>query len=454
VFEHGGNVTFADFSAGGHRIGTISDGGTVRVWDREVVKRLSAVQRGHSDHVWDVAFRPQQKSRPQQVMVVTTSFDNTARIWNYDFNPQLDSRVWRLTGGIVLQGHQSRVRSAGFSHNGELIATVAYDGSARLWGIDGRPLCVLPVADGQRSLEVTEAFFGPKDDWLVTEANDNAVRVWTLSNCFGNTGEGCRCSPAETIEHDSPVRSVTVRVAGDRALIASADQAGIRISDPQRGWQTTCRVAVTGAITDMDFSPDLRLLAAADENGRAAVWGTASCRPVAVLNDGHNQFIYSIRFDPAGKRLVTASQDGTAVIWGSDGSLFARLAGHADRVYFAEFNNDGQWVVTASRDGTAGVWKTPAKRAIVKKPWMLLEGNRGGVSRVTFSSDSRFVATAYWNNAAELWYVLEDGQEPIVPAFASQISKENDLDGWARQQQTPAELSWWQEAWRVLQRFW
>jgi len=83
---------------------------------------------------------------------------------------------------------------------------------------------------------------------------------------------------------------------------------------------------------------------------------------------------------------------------------------------------------------------------------MLLEGNRGGVSHATFSPDSRFVATAYWNNAAELWYVLEDGKKPIMPAFASQFSRENRLESWTRQQKTKPELKWWQEAKIVLQR--
>ncbi len=452
IFEHGGNVTFAEFSADGERIGTVSDDGTARVWNREAVKRLSAVQKEHSSHVWDVAFRPQQDSLPQQVTLVTTSYDKTARIWNYDFDADLDSTVWRLGKAAVLKGHQARVRSARFSHNGDIVATAAYDGTARLWNLEGTPLCVMPMAPAQSETEVTGAFFGPNDKWLLAAADQEKMPVWTLSNCAEENPNRCQCTLSKTLEHDSAVRAVAVGLHSGRALVASADRSHVRIWDPQHDWKQTCQLTVEKEITDLSFSPDLALLAGAGENGTATVWNAKSCEPVTLLNNGHDDLIYSIRFDPAGKRLITASQDGTAAIWALDGTVLAKLVGHADRVYFAEFNNDGRWAVTASRDGTAGLWKTSPETGTVKKPWMLLEGNRGGVSHATFSPDSRFVATAYWNNAAELWYVLKDGKEPIVPAFASQISEENRLGSWIRQQRTKSELKWWQEAWIVLQR--
>lgn len=452
IFEHGGKVIFAGFSADGQRIGTIADDGTARVWNREAVKRLSAVQKEHSSHVWDVAFRPHQESLPQQVTLATTSHDETARIWTYDFDADLDSTVWRLSKTVVLRGHQARVRSARFSHNGNIIATAAYDGTARLWNLEGTPLCVMPMAPVQSQTEVTGAFFGPDDKWLLAAADQEKIPVWTLSNCAENDTNRCRCILTNTLEHDSAVRAVAVGLHSDRALAASADRSHIRIWDPLHDWKQTCQLAVEKEITDLSFSPDLALLAGADENGTATLWNAKSCQPVALLEDGHDDLVYSIRFDPNGKRLITASQDGTAVIWALDGKLLARLEGHADRVYFAEFNNDGQWAVTASRDGTAGVWKTSPGTGRIKKPWMLLEGNRGGVSHAAFSPDSRFVAAAYWNNAAELWYVLKNGKEPIVPTFASQISEENRLGSWIRQQRTKPELKWWQEAWIVLQR--
>jgi WD40 repeat protein len=456
ILEHLDNVTFAGFSADGRRIGTVSDDGTARVWNREAVKRLSALQEKHTSHVWDVAFRPQQKGLPQQqqVTLATTSYDWTARIWTYDFDANLDSTVWRLTAAVVLEGHQGRVRSARFNHNGDIIATAAYDGTARLWNLEGTPLCVMQSeSPKQDDIEVTNVFFGPKDDWLLTAANQKQVNIWSLSNCNGENSPECQCTLAKTLEHDSSVRAVAVGLNTEKeALAASADRSHIRIWKPKDGWEQQCRMAVDNKITDLRFSPNLGLLAGADENGTATLWNTKSCKPVAHLKNGHDDLIYSIRFDPDGKRLITASQDRTAVIWALDGKVLATLVGHGDRVYFAEFNNDGQWAVTASRDGTARIWKTAPGTDGEKNPWMLLEGNRGGVSHATFSPDSRFVAAAYWNNAAELWYVLEDGKKPVVDAFAKQVSRENRLDAWVLRKRTKRELTWWEEAKIVLKR--
>ena len=74
------------------------------------------------------------------------------------------------------------------------------------------------------------------------------------------------------------------------------------------------------------------------------------------------------------------------------------------------------------------------------------------VRTVAFSPDGRFVATAYWNNAAEVWYVLRQGTKPVVPEFAAQFSKENHLDNWAQKKDIAPERNWREEAWIVLKR--
>ena len=68
-------IYFALFSPDGHRIITVSDDFTARIWDAETGKEL-AVLNGHESSVVFAAFNP------QGTKVVTTSWDKTARAWD------------------------------------------------------------------------------------------------------------------------------------------------------------------------------------------------------------------------------------------------------------------------------------------------------------------------------------------------------------------------------------
>ena len=461
IFQHDAAVTSARFSRDGKHIGTVSTDGTARVWDTKVVKRTSALMTQHTDHVWFVEFDPKQSTSNREVRFATTSFDQTAIIWNYTFDPKNYSNFWTLNNSIVLRGHRGAVRSAQFSSNGEVLATASKDGSARLWNAEGSPLCELIMAPDDPSVAVDKALFGNNDLWLLTQSNDNKARIWDVSECTDNPVPDCDCTLQKILQHDSSVKSATVTTKNRSTLAATADESNVFLWDTQT-WQEHCRIGAAGTITDLQFSPNQKILATATQEGHAALWRTDNCSSVATLNGGHTELVYSIRFDASGEKLITASQDKSAIIWSLNGEVLARLVGHADRIYSAEFNVDGSWALTASRDGTTALWKIQPLININKfdqaiKPWMLLEGHRGGVSHARFSPDGRFIATAYWNNAAEIWHVLHQNDkefETIASDFATRISQENRLQGWDQGESITPELNWRDEFLIAIDRLW
>ena len=71
---------------------------------------------------------------PDGTRIVTTSSDNTARIW--------DARSGALV--TVLAGHGDSVRSAAYSPDGTRIVTASYDKTARIWDArTGKQIAVL-----------------------------------------------------------------------------------------------------------------------------------------------------------------------------------------------------------------------------------------------------------------------------------------------------------------------
>jgi WD40 repeat protein len=115
------------FSPDGKRIVTTSMDNTARIWDAETGKSL-AVLRGHGSWVNSGAFSP------DGTRVVTASQDETVRVWDAATGEEL----------AVLSGHKSYVFSAAYSLDGAHIVSASLSDPARIWDVR---LTSLPVQD-------------------------------------------------------------------------------------------------------------------------------------------------------------------------------------------------------------------------------------------------------------------------------------------------------------------
>ena len=78
-----------------------------------------------------------------------------------------------------------------------------------------------------------------------------------------------------------------------------------------------------GALTDpgslgvdaVAFSPDGRVLATADHNGRIYPWNVATRRRAATLTDPGSDGVASAAFSPGGRTLATSDQNGSTYLW-------------------------------------------------------------------------------------------------------------------------------------------
>jgi WD40 repeat protein len=122
---HASNVTYAAYSPDGRLIVTTSWDKTARIWDAATGKHRP-VLRGHILALRHAAFSADSKR------VVTASDDDTARVW--------DAKTGEET--ITLAGHRGPVLSATFSPDGRFVATASTDGTARIWPVDPVPLAI------------------------------------------------------------------------------------------------------------------------------------------------------------------------------------------------------------------------------------------------------------------------------------------------------------------------
>ena len=78
--------------------------------------------------------------------------------------------VWVMRAFSPLSG-------AAFSPDGTRVVTTYWDGSARVWNVDGSGE---PLVLGDQGVEVLSAAFSPDGTQIVTASADHSVRVWSI----------------------------------------------------------------------------------------------------------------------------------------------------------------------------------------------------------------------------------------------------------------------------------
>ena len=150
-----------------------------------------------------------------------------------------------------------------------------------------------------------------------------------------------------------------------------------------------------GLVAAVDFSPDIRWLATASDDGTARVFDAATGKEAARL--AHDMPVQTVKVSPRGDKVVTGSDDSTARLFDPrTGNELARLE-HQGHVRAVTFSADGTKVATASDDGKARVFDTATGRLLLEWP------HRGPVRAVAFSPDGKEVATGSEDGLARLF---------------------------------------------------
>jgi WD40 repeat protein len=155
----------------------------------------------------------------------------------------------------------------------------------------------------------------------------------------------------------APVTALAFDPAGK--LLATGTYGQVTIWDLTTLRPVKALTNVLGAVNDVRFSPDGRLLAVAggqpSAKGDLRVYDATSWKPLASLG-GHTDVVYAVAFHPDGKHLASASFDKTVRLWnlgarpGAAVSLERTFAQHSDVVYAVAFSPDGKWMASCSRD--------------------------------------------------------------------------------------------------------
>ncbi len=405
--HHKKGILHATFSPDGNYVVTAGGGGNVRIWSVSDGK-LVRVLKGHNKAVFHIAFNANT--------ILTASLDKTVRLWDFKTGKLLNTLI----------GHEYGVYYAVFSPNGHNIVTTSMDNTARLWKSDGTLLHILKG----HTKGIFHAAFSSSGLDVVTSSMDNTIRLWSvetgrLKKVF--TGHTDWVSQTIFNLDDSKLISVskdkTVRIwdaeTGNRLSILSRHKKMISqvVLSPDGKSIATASMDNTASLWNIQnnetyfkslighkkgirraiFSPNGKLALTSSWDKTARLWDVKTGKTLKVLA-GHTERVYQSAFSSDGKLIVTGSFDNTARLWNVEtGNLLHVLKGHENTVYNVNFSPDKLRVLTASWDHTARLWDVQTGKLI-----KVLSGHKDKVRKAKFSPNGKYIITVS-NRVAKLW---------------------------------------------------
>ncbi|MEO5947012.1 MAG: caspase family protein [Chitinophagaceae bacterium] len=385
---HTAPIISAAFSPDGKKVVTSSEDNTAKIWDVASSKLISNLQ--HTGRVVFAEFSSNGKN------ILTFQFDNVINVW--------DAVTFQLL--LAITRPSMYFKSASFSPDGNKIVTACEDGTAKIW--DTKTGNLIVEFKGHTE-EVTLAKFSADGKKLLTASRDRTVKIWNVASgrllinlerhtklindaCFSSDGSKVLTASNDhsaklwnalsgqlifTLERSTPVSSA--RFSPDAKKIVTSDRDGLTL------WETASATIIyemkghTADIIDVAFSPDGKKILSASWDSTARIWNSVSGKLTAILKS-HAAGLTSARFSPNGKNIVTSSLDFTAKIWNASPTVIGDLKGYSSRINFVQISPDGQKIVSALNDKTAKVWNAVSGSLI-----HTLKGHTGWVLSAQFS---------------------------------------------------------------------
>jgi WD40 repeat protein len=287
-----------------------------------------------------------------------------------------------------------------FSPDGRTLVS-AHLRSAAVWNMSGERAIGEPLGGGTAA--ITDVAFTPNGRWLVAGQLDGSTSVYDTATR----------RVARRIDGDSSVSAVAVRPDGKLFAVGTLD-GQLRLFDRETGAAAGAPLDVGGgAVWQVAFSPDGRLLAVAvDPNGAAGfftqhrqgevqLWNVDSGRRVGRTIVPGAGSVFALAFNGEGTLLATGSYFHRLDLWD-----VSTQAHHGEPMRVADegfpsisFDPSGRLLAGGGASGSVRVWRV-ADQLPAFPP---LTGQSGPITGASADPRGSFLATTNQFGGTRLW---------------------------------------------------
>ncbi|MCJ1283362.1 Cytosolic iron-sulfur protein assembly protein [Xylographa opegraphella] len=174
-------------------VATCSSDKSVRIYSLTSFTLLSTISGGHKRSVRSCAWKPGVKG---ESVLATGSFDASVGVWKRwelgDLNPRPERELdftdkgdtdnadedeeWRFA--LVLDGHDSEVKSVDWSAGGNFLATCSRDKSVWIWEEVGEDDFETIAVLQEHTADVKCVAWHPEEEMLASGSYDDEIRLW------------------------------------------------------------------------------------------------------------------------------------------------------------------------------------------------------------------------------------------------------------------------------------
>ncbi len=299
------------------------------------VARDAHILRQHPELAFQRAANSPDNTEPAQAAQRLSADGAFKRPWVRWVNkPQEGTSLLR-----TLSGHGGSINGAAFSPDERRILTWSGDSTARVWDVEtGATVHLLD----QHEKGIYRAEYSPDGGRIVTASDDGTAILWDAS-----TGALVRRVPfASPKPRDFRTREkIPLVPPKGEIFVALAESNTVALHDLADGRTRHTLSGHDGAICDLVWSADGRLLATASEDTTARIWDPFRGALVHILQ-GHKQAVSQCLFSADGQLIVTNSKDGSIAFWGlRNGQRVGEISGWAHGADNLALSPDGSYLV-------------------------------------------------------------------------------------------------------------
>jgi len=356
---HVGDGSSQVFSPDGRSLYTVGES-TVIIWDVAGGRRLGSPFRTGLRTIPEDAYPPAFALSPDGATLAVARLDGKVDLFDAE-------TLRRRTTFTAFE--DTPAPAIAYSPDGRRLAVGGARGLIGLWDPQsGRRIGPLldaprgePCADPRSTFRIPRCYdgtiqgalaFGP-GNLLAAASIGGDLRIWDL-----DTREPIR-SPLRL-----PPFVIGLAFSPDGSQLAipfgynNPGPDGVEVVDVETGERIT-RLRADAEVRSVAFSPDGRVLASGQVDGRAVLWASDGWQQVGAPLAVDRGFVLGLAFSPDGRTLATSNHDGTVSLWEveSQEPIGPALPGPQDRWVTGRFTPDGGRLFAVYENGSAFRWE-------------------------------------------------------------------------------------------------